>query len=122
MEIKLNKDFIGLDGKVMNSEKECCILKPDGTIAESNGSVVTTTVPTPDKKLELKKVCINALLANIPDDQTDKYEKYKLFQKFHKANSKIELESGEITMLKELIKKFHETLIMGQAYDMLEGK
>ncbi len=79
-------------------------------------------VPTPNKKLELKEICIQSLLSNIPDDQTDKYKKYKLFKKFHEANNKIDLESEEITLVKELIGKVYGTLVMGQAYDMLEGK
>ena len=120
--IRLDQDFLDIDGKVINSEKECCIQKANGALAESNGRLVTVMVPTPDKKIELKDVCIQSLLTEIPDDTTDKYEKYKLFQKFHKANGKINLESQEITMVKELIGKCYGTLIVGQAWDMLEGK
>jgi hypothetical protein len=125
MKIKLTKDFLNLEGKVMNDEKECCILKPDGSLAQANGAYITQIVPTPDNKLELKKVCINSLLQDSKEDAAnpdEKYEKYKLFQKFHTANGEIELEAKEVEMVKKYIGKLYSTYIMGQAYDMLEGK
>ena len=120
--IKLDKDFLDIEGKVLNAEKECCIQKTDGTLAEKDGNLIVVSVPTPDKKFRLKEVCIKSLLAEVKDDTTDKYEKYKLFKKFHEANKEIDIDSGEIELVKGLIKKCYGTLVFGQAYEMLEGK
>ena len=120
--IRLDKDFLDIEGNVFNAERECCIQKSNGELAESNGVLVTVMVPTPDQKIDLETVCIQSLIAEIPNDETDKYEKYKLLQKFQKANGKIEIESSEIELVKGLIKKLYGTLIVGQAFDMLEGK
>ena len=120
--IKLDKEFLDTEDNVLNAEKECCIQKANGDLAEVNGVLVTVMVPTPDRKIDLKTVCIQSLLTDIPNDETDKYEKYKLFQKFHKANGKIELDSKEIELVKGQIKKCYGILIFGQAFDMLEGK
>ena len=68
---------------------------------------------------------INALLAEFPNEQVEpdeKYKKYLLFQKFHNANGTIDLESEEVSLVKSRIGKAYGTLVMGQAYDMLEGK
>lgn len=124
-EIKLTGDFLNIEGKVMNRSRECCIQKANGELAMINGQLATVLVPTPDDILSLKKVCINALLAELPQEQvdpTEKYDKYKIFQKLHKADKKIELDSKELELVKKWIGKYWETLVMGQAYDMLEGK
>ena len=121
--IKFDQDFKDLEGNVLNAEKECCIQKTNGELAMSGGKLVTTMVPTPDKKLELKQVCIQALLTDKPDDTPEfKAEKFILFQKFHNANGKIELTSEETTLVKNQIAKAYSTFIMGQAHAMLEGK
>lgn len=126
MEIKLNQEFKDKDGKVMNAEKECCILKPDGSLAKtSDGNYVIKIIPTPDEKVILKRICINALISEYTDEvitPDEKYEKYLLFQKFHEAKNKIELETDEIVLVKKWIGKGFGTLMMGQAWNMLEGK
>lgn len=122
MEINLKKNFKDRDGKVLNAEKECCIQKANGDLATSKGDLVIVMVPTPELKLNLKAICIESLLADIPEDETDKYEKYQLFQKFHEADDKINLESKEVVLVQKLIEKCYGTLTYGQAFDMLEGK
>ena len=124
--IKLNQDLKNLKGEPMNASQDCCVQKPDGSLTvDKNGSYVVLSVPTPDKKLDLRKVCINALITDTTDEPItadEKYEKYKLFRRFHEAKDKIELESGDIERVKKYIGKYWPTLVMGQAYDMLQGK
>lgn len=124
--IKLNKDFTDIDGKVMNAERECCVILDSGKFAHnSDGSLLTRSVPTPDEILTLKKVCVQALLADFAQEQIpsdEKYEKYKVFEKFHNANGKIELDAKEVVLVKKWVGKSWGTLVMGQAYDMLEDK
>ena len=121
--IKLDKDFLDLKGKVLYGHKECCIQKPDGKLAKSDGVLVLIKVPTPKDKLELKKVCITSLLKDFDNDTPEfKTEKYLLFQKFHKASGKIDLEAKDVVLVKNQIARVYSTFVMGQAFDMLEGK
>jgi len=126
MEIKLDKDFLDIDGKILNAERECCVQKSNGDLAKSNGQLVTIMVPTPDEKVTLKTVCIQSLLAEYPNeplvDPDEKYKKYKLFQRFDNANGSIELEAEDIVIIKKWVGKYCNTLVQGQAWDMLEEK
>lgn len=55
------------------------------------------------------------------DTPQQKMDKYRIFQKIEKANKEIELTAEEITMIKQLIGESKPPLIVGQAWDMLEG-
>ena len=124
--IQLNQDLKDLDGEPMNASRDCCVQKSNGDLTTDKvGNYVILRVPTPDDKLDLRKVCINALITDRKDEHItadEKYAKYKLFRKFHEAKDNIELESGDIESVKKYIGQYWPTLIMGQAYDMLEGK
>ena len=65
--IKLNKDFLDLNGNILYGEKECFVLKANGDLAKVYGQFLTKTIETPEEKLELKKVCIDALLTDHQD-------------------------------------------------------
>ena len=121
--IKFNQDFKDLEGEVLYGKKECCVQNAKGELIKENGNLLIAIIPTPEDKLELKQVCIKALLTDAQDDTPDhKAKKYILFQKFQNSNGEIELSSEETTLVKDQIAKTQPTLIMGQAHDMLEGK
>lgn len=126
MKIDLTKKFVDLDDKVLGAERECCVLLPAGGFARNaQGQHKTQMVPTPNEVTDLKTVCCISLLAQFEGDAADGAEKYKRFQavqEFQKAKDSIELSAEQITMIKELISKSFTTLVMGQAFDMLEGK
>ena len=73
--------------------------------------------------LVLKDVCINAILHSEKDDtEKQKYEAYELFVKLRDSQKEIELTVEEVVKLKKKIGVIYMPLILGQAWDMLEGK
>ncbi len=76
------------------------------------------------EEITLDSVCINSLLANLPDEINlsgiDKVKRYKLAQKIHSKPEEVELASEDITLLKTLIAKCYATQITGQAWELLE--
>lgn len=124
--IKFDHKFLDQTGKELYNKIECVVLKPNGDLAKTpEGNYIVKEVDHPKEKLNLKTLCITALLNEFPNETPtadERYKRYKLFQKFDKANGKIDLEAEDLSLVKELIGKTHPTLIMGQAYDMLEGK
>lgn len=122
--IRVDEDFLDLDGKVLNGHRECCIQKSNGDLAIVKGELVTIMVKTPDDILNLKKVSAISLLADYPKeppvDPEEKYEKFKLFEKFHKAEREIDLTSKEVEIAKKWIAKYCNTYIMGVAYNKLD--
>jgi len=73
--------------------------------------------------MTLGDVCINSLLAPIQgDDEKKKWRKYELFRNVRDAKGEIELKAEEIVLIKECIGKLQSTLVMGQCWDLLEGK
>jgi len=73
----------------------------------------------------LKKVCINALLGNVPNEEvkgTEKLSRFTLAKKINDAGDyEVEITVEEVAKIKELIAKFFTTLIVGKCYSMLEG-
>lgn len=127
--IKLDSRFVDTEGKTLDSYKECCVVSDKGVFAKNtDGSTLIKVVPTPDEAFSLCDVCIKSLLAEFPSetpvDPEEKYDKYKLFCKFDEAKQKnsktITLEAKEITLARKWVGKYANTLVMGQAFDMLE--
>lgn len=103
MKIDMSQQLRGLDGKP--------VLVKDGE----------ESVP-----MKLSNVCVNALLTATEGDKKqsgeDKFKNYHLAQKLHEK-SEVELEAEEVAKLKERVSKvFPSPLVVGQAWDMLEGK
>jgi hypothetical protein len=71
----------------------------------------------------LKDVCINTVLQPEKDDtEKQKYEAYELFLKLRDCKTdEIELSTEEIVKIKKKIGVIYMPLILGQAFDMLEG-
>lgn len=70
-------------------------------------------------------IATNALLS-VPQEQDMptqvKYNRYKLAQRIAGAEGEVELSAEEVSMLKDLIGKAYAPLVVGQAFDLLEGK
>ena len=74
-------------------------------------------------KLFLKDVCISSILSPIQgDDEMSKWKKYEIFKKLRDAKVEVELTAEEISTIKKAISHFQPPLIMGQAFEMIEGK
>lgn len=108
MKINFNTPLKDLEGEVLKRET-----------TEGNKIIKTKN------DFRLRDVCVNALLANIDNesenkiDGTEKMKRYLLATKIQKAN-KLDLKAEEITKLKELIGKVYGTLIVGEAFTLLE--
>lgn len=75
------------------------------------------------KDLTLRDVCIDSLLIpNQDDKEKEKWEKYELFKKVREAKIEVDLKAEEIVLIKKAIGKSKPQLVMGQAFEMLEGK
>jgi hypothetical protein len=76
------------------------------------------------KDLTLKVVSVESLLATFSDEQIsgeEKAKRYLLATRIY-ANEELELTVEEIAKIKQLIGKGYGPLIVGQAWEMLEGK
>ncbi len=84
----------------------------------------------PIKKLEggnltLKDVIITSVLSPIQgDDQKVKFDKYEIYKKVKVdyVGGEVELTAEEIALIKKCIGQLQPPLILGQAFEMLEGK
>ncbi len=80
-----------------------------------------------DVAVDLKTVCIQALIGSTDNDQTIKPEKkiayYTLAQKINEGG-KVDIKSEDIADLKKLIgnNPIMNIVVVGQVYLMLEGK
>ena len=74
--------------------------------------------------LKLKTVCVNSLLSDFQDERStgeEKVERYELAKKIH-AGGEIDLKTEKIAMLKQRVGKLYLPIVVGQVYEMLEGK
>ena len=78
-----------------------------------------------EKGLELKVICTNALLSDNAEiekiDGNEKMTRFLLAEKIQKANE-LDLTVEEITKIKKVIGLFYGPLLVGRAYNALEGK
>jgi hypothetical protein len=98
MKVDFNRGLIDLEGEVIKNAK---------------GESAT-----------LKGVTIDALLVAYQDEQNlsgeDKVKRFALASKINKGTDEVTVE--EISLIKKLIGKAYSALVVGQAWDILEGK
>jgi hypothetical protein len=96
MKIKINQILTGIDGYEPIIEK--------------------------GKPLTLKDIIISAVLTPMQeDDQKRKFEKWDVFKKIRDVQEEVFFTSEEIVLIKSGIGKIHPPLILGQAFEMIEG-
>ncbi|MCW4050360.1 MAG: hypothetical protein NWE89_11565 [Candidatus Bathyarchaeota archaeon] len=82
----------------------------------------------PDEKgqpINLRKIITRALLTLHQSERANGVESYKrckLAERVYEADKELEIESEDITLIKRLIGELFAPIIVGQAYDALEGK
>jgi hypothetical protein len=90
-----------------------------GTFEDMEGKEILSG----DKPTTLKTIAINALMATYTDEQNlsgeDKLKRWKMGQRI--VNDEEDFSVEDIALLKKLIGKAYSTIIVGQAYEMLEG-
>lgn len=119
MKIDFNYQFKTLDGEVIRE-------RPDEEIVDKDGKKTTKKHPP----LTLRKISENVLLMPDTDgtgkqkemDGEEKCKRYDLAMRIHKATAKdlADLQSEEISLLKELLAKGYSTLVVGQAFEILD--
>lgn len=98
-------------------------IKINQEIKQTDG-IKSIANPENGKPMTLKDVCINALLALVPnqkDDENAKYLDYELFLKLRDVEE-IDLKAEEIVRIKKKIGLAYPPLVLGQAWDFLEDK
>jgi hypothetical protein len=107
---------------IYNNEEESMKLDftyPMMTLAKDKALTVTGST----EEFLLRDVVVEALLR--PDDKLsgkEKAERYILAVKIHTSPKEIDLTVEELAKIKELVGKVFAPLIVGQAWQMLEGK
>lgn len=77
----------------------------------------------PNQAGTLRDACINSLLVLMDGDtEKQKLERYEVFKKIRDAKTEVELKAEEIVTIKRSIGKHQPPLILGQCFEMLEGK
>lgn len=79
-------------------------------ITEGAGSKKTAT---------LGYLCVEALLD--PNQAGDKYARYQLARRINECKESVDMTSEEITMIKGLIVKRFPPMVVGVAFDLIEG-
>jgi len=78
-----------------------------------------------NKILTLGDVCTNALLTNFKDENIEGKEKlrrFKLAQKIYGVKELVSIEAEDIVSIKDLVAKAYTTIVVGQAWELLEGE
>lgn len=85
----------------------------------------TETILKPENNLPLtlKDVCITSLLQPMnEDDEKKKLEKWEIYKKIKDSKDVAELSIEELGIIKKSIGKLQPPLILGQCFELLEGK
>lgn len=116
MKIKVNKIIQNVYGEPIKS-----IRKKPGAIIDEND---IESVKKGREDLTLREVMVNALLGDYQDEKglqgTEKLSRYKLAMKVQSTKIELELKSGDIVLIKDLVAKAWNPLVCGQAFEMIE--
>ena len=113
MKVDFSPELKNLDGETLK-ERLPVDVPLDGKVTKWEFKLVT-----------LKYLSVNALLGIDNEEKIDgneKLDRYRLAMKINEATGPIELKAEEIAKIKKLIAKGSGPLVVGQAYEMLEGE
>ena len=75
---------------------------------------------------KMKQFCVESLLAVFEDERNlmgqEKLNRFILAKKIYEGEGEIEIPIEDISLLKKLVGKGYGALIVGQAWEILEGK
>ena len=103
MKIKFAQVLLSMDGEPMQEARE----------------------GKPTRDLTLGRACINALLTDIPNEQTtgtQKFDRFKLAMRLGNEPDPIEVTAEEIATIKAQVGKVYFTYAMGLVWQILEGQ
>jgi len=100
MLVKVNVPLKTLDGQVMKDN-------------DGQGNAIDATV---------KMVIVNAILAPVQKESgVDKVKKFDLAQRIYKSDE-VDLTAEEISLIKERVGESFPPIVVGQIWNLLEGK
>lgn len=76
-------------------------------------------------KITLGGVCVDALLAQIPDEKMDgkeSFERFNLANRIHGASEPVDIAAEDIAKIKACTGKLYLPLIVGQVWNKLEQR
>lgn len=76
-----------------------------------------------EKPVSAKALIIDAILANLPDEQPnalEKMQRYDLYKKLLNGGD-VELTTEELSLIKQAVGKIYSPLAVGQIYEIIEG-
>jgi hypothetical protein len=93
-------------------------------ILDLQGKPIKTKEDEVELTLTLERVTVSALLQPSKEETGDeKYKKYGFMKRIHDAKEPVELKTDEISFIKKSIGSSAFTaLVVGQAWDLLEGQ
>lgn len=80
-----------------------------------------------EKYITLKRICVNALLSEAKEEKNiiitgeEKVKRYELAKKIQEAETKVDLKTEEIVLIKKMIGLVYPPLIVGQCFQLLEN-
>lgn len=119
MEINPQIDIEDLAGEPIEETKVTTFCHKCNTELTINniGQIVAPT----GKKVKLRNLCVNALSDNYKDaDGMERLRRGKLAEKIYTSKGKIDLESEDISLLKDLIGKKYDPVFVHRAYELLD--
>lgn len=99
-------------------------IKFDQVLLDLNGDPLKNQFK---KDLDLKEVCVMALLSNTTEkdgekeDGNKKMSRFLLAEKIQKAKE-LGLRAEEIVLIKNLVTKLYGPLVVGRVFNLLEGR
>ena len=99
------------------------LIKVDILLKTMDGQVMKDMVDGEAIDATLRMAMVNAVLSPIEKESgMDKVKKFNLAKKIHDAESEVDLTVEEVSLVKERIGEVFPVLIVGQVFNLLEGK
>jgi len=99
------------------------LIKVDTPLKNMDGQVMKDMVDGEAVDATLRMAMVNAVLSPVERESgMDKVKKYELAKRIHYATDDVELSAEDITLIKERVGEVFPVLIVGQMFNILEGK
>lgn len=99
------------------------------TLKDFDGKPLRYQPAEPGKQgdpMTLKRLSVDALLARAPNAPAisgdEHMKRFELARQIHKSREPVELESEQAVLVKKLLAEAYGPLLVGQAFEMIEGK
>lgn len=129
MKIDLKQVLKDKEGKAFGKKISCLVVDKETNefVKKDGGGLFLATYDNKELDATLKDSLIDAMI-NEPQKQgetlskTKKRDRYRIYKMLIEANGSIDLESEDITTLKDALWNQESTLVAGQCCDMLENQ